>query len=190
MIVTMHCIVFTLWSQCQMLFVKGGCVCWCCLVFGVFVGVGVFRVGFRFSGRICVVILHGRVQSVTGAGMAGCSCGWRIGCSVPAACGYCLEASTSLRHGRIQQVLSVACARPVDSRLRGNDGAWWLVWLVHPLLPCQALGQALVLSRQGRGVDGWCCLVVCPTLWIPAYAGMNGLWLVLSCCRSTLWILP
>ena len=38
-------------------------------------------------------------------------------------CGYCLEASTSLRHGRIQQVLSVALPiSPVDSRLRGNDG--------------------------------------------------------------------
>ena len=41
--------------------------------------------------------------------------------------------------------------RPVDSRLRGNDGpGCWLVWLVSPSLPCQALGQALVLSRQGR----------------------------------------
>ena len=30
-------------------------------------------------------------------------------------CGYCLEASMSLRHGRIQQVLSVACpCHPVD----------------------------------------------------------------------------
>ena len=26
---------------------------------------------------------------------------------------------------------------------------------------CQALGQALILCRQGRGdIDGWCCLVV------------------------------
>ena len=40
-------------------------------------------------------------------------------------CGYWLEvASTSLRHGRIQQVLSVACpCHLVVSRLRGNDGA-------------------------------------------------------------------
>ena len=25
---------------------------------------------------------------------------------------------------------------------------------------CQALGQALVFSHQGRGVYGWCCIVV------------------------------
>ena len=43
----------------------------------------------------------------------------------------------------------------------------------HPLIPCQALGQALVLSHQGRG--GFCRLVclVSPTLWISAYAGMT-----------------
>ena len=33
--------------------------------------------------------------------------------------------------------------RPVDSRLRGNDGPGWLaLYYCHPLLPCQALGQA------------------------------------------------
>ena len=62
-------------------------------------------------------------------------------------CGYWLEASTSLRHGRIQQVLSVACPpRPVDSRLRGNDGGF-----------CKGL-------HQGRGglVVGLSCLWILP----------------------------
>ena len=44
----------------------------------------------------------------------------------------------------------------------------------HPLLPCQALGQALVLCRQGRGG-----FHLTAALWIPAYAGMTDLWLVL-----------
>ena len=45
-------------------------------------------------------------------------------------CGYCLKASTSLRHGRIRQVLSVEFpCYPVVSRLRGNDGAVWAVVL-------------------------------------------------------------
>ena len=40
----------------------------------------------------------------------------------------------------------------------------------HPLLPCQALGQALVLSRQGRGDSvgcfGFYCPSTAPPLWI------------------------
>ena len=39
-------------------------------------------------------------------------------------CGYCLKASTSLRHGRIQQVLSVALPSPplwIADQVR-NDG--------------------------------------------------------------------
>ena len=60
----------------------------------------------------------------------------------------------------------------------------------HPLIPCQALGQAFDSSPLiGEGIYGWCCLVYpCHTppcgycleasmtdpaaLWIPAYAGM------------------
>ena len=35
----------------------------------------------------------------------------------------------------------------------------------HPLIPCQALGQALVSSPiKGEEIVGWCCLVVCPFL--------------------------
>ena len=58
--------------------------------------------------------------------------GW-VGC-----CGY------SQSHGQPTTVAHVT-------------GGW--CWLVHPLLPCQALGQALVLCRQGKGVYGWCCTV-------------------------------
>ena len=38
----------------------------------------------------------------------------------------------------------------------------------HLLLPCQALGQALVLSRQGRG-GKWLvlsCIALPPPLWV------------------------
>ena len=38
-------------------------------------------------------------------------------------CGYCLEASTSLRHGRIQQVLSVACPPCGKSSMTGDSAA-------------------------------------------------------------------
>ena len=40
---------------------------------------------------------------------------------------------------------------PVDSRLRGNDGKWLFCLVVTLCSQCQALGQALVLCRQGRG---------------------------------------
>ena len=54
----------------------------------------------------------------------------------------------------------------LDSRLRGNDGVLVLSCF-HPRSQCQALGQALILCRQGRGdLVGWCWLVVCPALWI------------------------
>ena len=50
------------------------------------------------------------------------------------------------------------CARPphlwIADQVR-NDGGDGGVVLFHPLLPCQALGQALVLCRQGRGESGW-----------------------------------
>ena len=40
------------------------------------------------------------------------------------------------------------------------------------------------LSHQGRGDSvGWCWLVVSPTLWIPAYAGMTVWW---DCLAVTL----
>ena len=41
-----------------------------------------------------------------------------LGRCVASFCGYCLEASTSLRHGRIQQVLSVACPCPSGLRIK------------------------------------------------------------------------
>ena len=70
----------------------------------------------------------------------------------------------------------------VDSRLRGNDGPVLVclvvspaphLWIAdqvrndvtmlmhrfHPLIPCQALGQALVLCHQGRGGYGWFVLL-------------------------------
>ena len=59
----------------------------------------------------------------------------------------------------------------------------------HPLLPCQALGQALVLSHQGRGVYGWCCLVVNlrpSPLWIADQVRNDGLVFTL-CSRVKHW---
>ena len=35
-------------------------------------------------------------------------------------------------------------------------------WLVSPSLPCQALGQALVLCRQGRGDSVGCFVWLLP----------------------------
>ena len=58
-----------------------------------------------------------------------------------------------------------------------NDGVGVLVCLVHPLLPCQALGQALVLCHQGRGgFCRLCCLDVCPSLhlWIADQVRNDG----------------
>ena len=67
-------------------------------------------------------------------------------------CGYCLEASMTV------------------------SGYWLVLSCFTFWSQCQALGQALVLFRQGRG--GFCRLVWLvvspdPALWIPAYAGMT-----------------
>ena len=62
-----------------------------------------------------------------------------------------IKSATSLRHGRIQQVLSVACpCHPVDSRLRGNDGL--SCYHPHPSpLPSRERGYCwLVLSAHSR----------------------------------------
>ena len=64
----------------------------------------------------------------------------------------------------------------------------------HPLLPCQALGQALVHCHQRRGDFVGCVgLVVCPAppLWIADQVRNDGAWrLVLACWHPhlTLWI--
>ena len=47
---------------------------------------------------------------------------------------------------------------------------WVVGWVVlfHPLLPCQALGQALVLSHQGRGGCGVAFVIAASLTVIPA----------------------
>ena len=82
-------------------------------------------------------------------------------------CGYCLKASMTGRGDgvgvfRFLALLGMTRVIPVfvDSRLRGNDGPR-LGCLFHPLLPCQALGQALIpLPSRERGLWRLVWLVV------------------------------
>ena len=79
---------------------------------------------------------------------------------------------------------------PVDSRLRGNDGPWWLCWLVvSPALHLWIADQVrndvtelscFTLTFDSSPIKGEGLLVgvvlftrTSATLWIPAYAGMT-----------------
>ena len=73
------------------------------------------------------------------------------------------------------------CPRVLDSRLRGKDGGCGNDGL-FTLTPGSSPGQALVLSRRGTFAQLDVGAVarpnrprvpVCPTPWIPAYAGMT-----------------
>ena len=95
----------------------------------------------------------------------------------------------SLRPDRCRHVISSWCGYSGIAVFRGGMGGWTrgggtvchMGGHVDFTLcsQCQALGQALILCRQGRG---WCCLVhPChpATLWIPALRGNDGsVWLV------------